>query len=84
MVHRQIDLDEETDRILTELARDYEGDVGKTLADLVHAHESLVTFVEQCGEVHRGSLLAQVERAERGFSQGRFTGWDDIKSRNDL
>jgi hypothetical protein len=57
MVRRQIDFDEETDRILAELARDYEGDVGKALAELVHAHESLETFVEKSEEVHRASLL---------------------------
>jgi hypothetical protein len=83
-VHRQIDLDEETDRIVVELARDYEGDVGRTLADLLHAHESLTTFVQQFEEGHRDSLLAQAERAERGFSEGRFTTWDEIKSRNNL
>lgn len=29
MVQRQIEIDEETDRILSGLAQDYEGDLGK-------------------------------------------------------
>ena len=84
MVRRQIDFDEETDRMLAELARDYEGDLGRTLSELVHAHESLETFVEESEEVHRASLLAQVERAERGFRAGRFTTWEEVKRRNRL
>jgi hypothetical protein len=42
MVHRQIDLDEDTDRKLGELARDCDGDLGQTVAGLIHAHEGPV------------------------------------------
>ena len=71
MVHREFDVNEETDRMLAELARDYEGVMGKALAD-------------QCEETNRTSLLAQVDRAQRGFREGRFTAWDDLKRRNSL
>ena len=84
MVRRQIDLDEDTDRILEGLARDNEGDLSKTLADLIHAHEGIESLVEQCEEAHRDSLLTQVERAERGFREGRFTAWNEVKRRNRL
>jgi hypothetical protein len=84
MVRRQIDFDEDTDRILTELAREYHGDLGEALAELVHAHAGLETFVERCEEAQRNSLLAQVERAEREFDEGRFTTWEDVKRRNKL
>jgi hypothetical protein len=84
MVRRQIDFDEETDRILSELALDFEGDVGRALADLVHAHESIETFVEQCEEAHRAALLAQRERSERAFREGRVTTWDEVRRRNRL
>jgi hypothetical protein len=82
MVRRQIDFDEETDRILSELAQDFEGDVGKALADLVHAHESIETFVEQCEEAHRAALLAQVEGSERAFREGRVTTWGEVRRRS--
>lgn len=84
MVRRQLEFDEDTDRILTELAREYHGDLGKAVADLVRAHASLETLVDRCEEAERGSLAAQVERAERGFAEGRFTTWEDVRRRNNL
>jgi len=53
MVRRQIDLDEESDRILSGLAPDYDGDLGEALADLLQAHQRVETFVEECEEAHR-------------------------------
>jgi hypothetical protein len=84
MVRRQIDLDEESDQILSVLAQEYHGDLSKALANLLHTHKSLEAFLEGCEETHGESLLAQKERAERGFREGRFTKWDDVKSRHDL
>jgi hypothetical protein len=84
MIRRQIDLDEESDRILSGLAQDYHGDMGEALADLLQAHQGVEAFVESCEEAHRDSLLAQKERAERGFREGRFTTWDEVKRRNGL
>ena len=80
MVRRQIDLDDETDRILAGLAQDYQGDLGKALADLAPAHESLEAFADACEDSHRESLLKQVERAESGFREGHFTAWEGMVS----
>jgi hypothetical protein len=84
MVCRQIDLDEESDRILSGLALDYQGDLGKALGDLLRAHEGIESFVAACEEDHRDTLLVQRERAERGFREGRSTAWDEVKRRNNL
>jgi predicted transcriptional regulator len=84
MVRRQIELDEDADRSLAELASEYEGDRSRALADLLHTHASLEAFVDKCEDAQRGSLLAQMERAERDFSEGRFSTWDDVKRRNGL
>ncbi len=84
MVHRQIDLDEESDTILSGLAQEYQGDAGKALADLLHTREALEAFVEECEESHQESLLVQKERSERGFREGRFTSWNEIKQRHNL
>jgi len=84
MVRRQIDFDEETDQHLTELARDYEGDVGKALSDLLRSRESLESFLDQCEESDRASLQAQKEKSERAFAEGRVTRWDDVKRINRL
>ena len=83
-MRRQIDFDEETDQILAELAQDYEGDRSKALAELVRTHKTLENFVEECEKAHSITLKTQVERAERGFREGNFTPWDEVKRRNKL
>ena len=77
MIRREIELDEESDRILSELAQEYEGDAGKALAGLLHAHESIEDFVGKCEEAHRESLIAQ--RSSEGT-----VSWDEVKLRNGL
>jgi hypothetical protein len=84
MIRRQIDLDEETDQILAGLAEEYQGDVGKALADLLHNHKTLEGFVSQCEEAQDESLVGQKGNAERGFREGRFTNWEEIKRHNKL
>lgn len=84
MVLRQIELDEESDRILSNLSQAYEGDAGRALGDLPQAHEGVEAMVAQCEELHAETLLAQRERAERGFREGRFTTWDEVKRKNAL
>jgi hypothetical protein len=84
MVSRQIQIDEETDRLLSDLAKDYEGDLGLALTELVHARDGLQSFAEQSESAEAASLTAQLERAERGFREGRFTRWEDVKRQNGL
>jgi len=84
MVHREIEIDEDADRILTQLATDYAGDPGKALSALLRVSESIESFLDDNEELHRDSLLAQVERSERGFREGRFTTWEEVKRRNGL
>jgi len=83
MVRRQIDLDEETDSLLAQLASDYEGDLGRALADVLHAHASIESFLHEWEEAS-DSLRRQKERAEAGFQEGRSTPWNEVKRRNKL
>lgn len=83
-MRREINLDEETDRILEEFAQEYEGGPDEALSDLLHAHKSIETFVEQCEEGHRETLLEQLEPGKRGFKEGRAASWDEVKRRNNL
>jgi len=63
MIKRQIDLDEESDRILSGLAQDYHGDLGGALADLLQAHQTVEAFVEECEEAHpKGALRTRFPR----------------------
>jgi hypothetical protein len=51
---------------------------------LVHAYEGLESFADQAEEVHRASLLAQLERAERSAREGTGIPWEEVKRRNRL
>jgi hypothetical protein len=84
MVRREIDLDEESDRILSELAEEYEGDAGKALADLLQARGGVEAFADACEEAQRDLLLAQKGRSEREFRDGRVVSWEEVKRRNRL
>jgi hypothetical protein len=84
MIRREIDLDEETDRILAALAANYEGDIGAAVSDLIRSQENVEAFLDECEESFRDSLMAQVGRAEQGFRESRSTPWDEVKRQNKL
>ena len=84
MASRQIVLDDESDRILVQLAREYGGDVDRALGDVIKAHGSLESLAELSELAQGDRLVAQRDRAERGFREGRFTTWDDLKRTSGL
>jgi hypothetical protein len=84
MVRREIEIDEDTNRLLTELASEYEGDLNLALADLVHAREGLEEFAERSESAHENALRAMRDRSEADFREGRALTWEDVKARNGL
>ncbi len=84
VVRREIEIDEDTNRLLTELASEYKGDLGLALAYLVHAREGLEDFAERSEAAHQGRLLAMRDRSEADFREGRTVTWEDVKTRNGL
>ena len=84
MVRREIEIDEDTNRLLSELASEYEGDLGLALADLVRAREGLEKFAERSESAHEGNLLAMRDRSESDVRAGRTMTWEDVKVRNGL
>jgi len=84
MVRREIEIDENTDRVLTDLASEYEGDLGLALADLVHAREGLEEFAERTEAAHSDALRALRDRSEADFREGRTVTWEDVKTRHGL
>ena len=84
MVRREIEIDEDTNRLLTELAAEYEGDLSSALADLVHAREGLEEFAERSEAAHESTLLAMRDRSKADFREGRTVTWEDVKARNGL
>jgi hypothetical protein len=83
MVTREIELDEESDQLLSRLAQEYGGDAGRALSELLHSREGVEEFVEACEGSHADILLTQKQRAERGAGDN-FTAWEEIKRRHDL
>lgn len=84
MVRREIEIDENTDRILTELASEYKGDLSQALSDLVHVYEGLEAFAEHAEAARENTLRAMLERSEADFREGRILSWDDVKTRSGL
>jgi hypothetical protein len=84
MVRRQIELDDETDRQLEELAQEYEGNLGQALAGLLRTRDNVESLLDEHEERHRDVLLTQRDRAEAGFQPDRATPWAEIKRRNSL
>ncbi len=84
MVRCEIEIDDDTNRLLTELASEYEGDLSLALADLVHAREGLEEYAERSEAAHEDTLFALRDRSEVDFREGRTVSWEDVKSRNGL
>lgn len=84
MVRREIEIDEDTDRLLTELASEYEGDLSLALAGLVHAREGLEELVERSEAAHEHTLRALRDSSEADFQEGCTVTWEDVKARNGL
>ena len=84
MISLQIEIDEETDRILTDLAAGYGGDRSQALIDLIHSRQPSEDELEEIERIHHDSLVMQLERSERGYREGRFTTWEEVKRRNGL
>ncbi len=82
MAQRQINLDEKADKILTELAESYNGNASEAIAELLLAHEDHESLVAQSEALHHDSLLAQRERSEQGFREGRYTTLEEMKRRH--
>ncbi len=90
MISLQIEIDEATDRELAEMAEPYGGDRGKAVMDLVReqliarSNDFTEEDIDEAERIHHDSLVMQLERSERGFREGRFTTWEEVKRRNGL
>jgi len=84
VISLQIEIDEDTDRFLTEIATEYDGDRGKALISLIRTQQLSEEFLDQCEEFHHDSLVMQKERSDRGFREGRWTTLEQLKRQNGL
>jgi len=84
MVRREIQIDEDTDQVLTELAAQYHGDLGMAVTDLVQTRQRLEDFAERSEAAREAVLRDQREKAESAFREGRTLTWQEVKARNGL
>ncbi|MEQ1946331.1 MAG: hypothetical protein ABL995_04035 [Bryobacteraceae bacterium] len=84
MVRREIEIDEATDQVLTELASEYHGNLGQALADLVYGRAGVESFAEGSEAALAERLRMMRNTAENDFRAGRGIAWEDVKSRNGL
>jgi hypothetical protein len=80
MVRLPIEIDEDTNRRLTELAAEYEGDLSLALADLVHSRDVLEQFAQQSETIHENALSTLRDQAEAGFRENRTVPWNNAKA----
>ena len=84
MATRKIELDEHASEILDSMARTYGGDDSLAISDLLRAHETIESFLDELEAKNNEELATQKKRAERGFREGRFISWQDIKREDGL
>jgi len=79
MVRREIEIDEETDQILTGLAQQAGADRGAVVADLLRSYAGIEGLVSQWEEPQIESLERQRQRSEQDFRESNTVGWDEVK-----
>lgn len=84
MISLQIEIDEQSDLFLAGLAHAFGGDRGKAVMELIRARQPSEDDLDEAERIHHDSLVMQLERSDRGFREGRFTTWEEVKRRNGL
>ena len=84
MAARQIELDEDANKILDSMASAYGGSASLAISELLRAHETIESLLDELEAGQSAELALQKEGAERGFREGRFTSWDEVKRQNGL
>ena len=84
MVARKIELEQDASEPLDSIANAYGGNASLAISELLRAHETTESFLDALEVSHSEGLAAQKERAERGFREGCFTSWQEIKRENGL
>lgn len=84
MIRREIEIDEATDRALTDLASEFHGNLGEAIAELVYGREDVESFAERSEAAQGDALRTLRDSAEDDFRAGRGVAWQDVKARSGL
>ena len=84
MAVRQVQLSPEAEPILDSVAASFGGDAGLALSELLMAHESIESFLDEMESANADELLLQRDRSMREFRDGLTVSWAQVKISNGL
>jgi hypothetical protein len=84
MAIRHLELSPEAEPILDSVAASFGGDAGIALSQLLLAHESVETFLDEVEDFHAEELTHQRDRSTRDFQEGFTASWEQVKASNGL
>jgi hypothetical protein len=84
MAVRQVRLSPEAEPILDSVAASFGGDAGIALSELLIAHESIESFLDEMEGANSEELTGQRDRSTREFREGRTVSWEQVKLDNGL
>ncbi len=84
MAVRQLQLSPEAEPILDSVAASFGGDAGLALSDLLIAHESIESFLDEMESSYADQLMRQRDRSVSEFRDGLAVSWEKVKLDNGL
>jgi hypothetical protein len=84
MAVRQVQLSPEAEPILDSVAASFGGDADLALSELLIAHESVESFLDEMEGANAGELTRQRDRSTREFQEGLTVSWSQVKRDNGL
>jgi hypothetical protein len=84
MAVRQFQLTPEAEPILDSVAASFGGDASLALSELLIAHESIESFLDEMESSFSAELIRQRERSVCEFRDGLAVSWGQVKLDNGL
>lgn len=84
MAVREVRLIAEAEPILDSVAEFFGGDAGSALSELLIAHESIESFLDEMENSNAEELIRQRDRSAREFREGSTLSWEQVKINNGL
>jgi hypothetical protein len=84
MATRQVQLSPEAEPILDSVAASFGGDAGLALSELLIAHESIESFLDEMEGASADELIRQRDRSTREFREGLTVSWERVKLNSGL
>jgi hypothetical protein len=84
MAVRHVQLSPEAEPILDSVAASFDGDAGLALSQLLIAHESIESFLDELENSNAEELIRQRDRSAREFRDGLTVSWEKVKLDNGM